>query len=149
MSSNQRISLVHFVVILISGPSLIIAWLKLRQRNLGPILDANGWAVNAMAKINIPFGGSLTRVATLPEGAQRDLRDPYAQKRSLGTKITIAVVILAILGGAGWALWNYGVIERVLPGKLPKSTWYEEHEAAEKKASEPAPAPTPETTTPA
>jgi len=28
--------------------------LKLRQRNLGPILDANGWAVNARARINIP-----------------------------------------------------------------------------------------------
>ena len=45
---------------------MLIAWLKLRQRNLGPILDANGWAVNARAKINIPFGGSLTAVAALP-----------------------------------------------------------------------------------
>jgi len=24
------------------GPSMLIAWLKLRQRNVGPILDANG-----------------------------------------------------------------------------------------------------------
>src|SRR5262249_54282119 len=30
------------VLLLISGPSMLIAWLKLRQRNLGPILDANG-----------------------------------------------------------------------------------------------------------
>ena len=41
-----------FVLILlaISAPSMIIAWLKLRRRNLGPILDANGWAVNAKAR---------------------------------------------------------------------------------------------------
>ena len=28
---------------------------------LGPILDANGWAINARARINIPFGKSLTK----------------------------------------------------------------------------------------
>ena len=38
------------LVLLISGPSMLIAFLKLRQRNLGPILDANGWAVNTMTK---------------------------------------------------------------------------------------------------
>ena len=33
------------LILLISLPSMIIATLKLRKRNLGPILDANGWAV--------------------------------------------------------------------------------------------------------
>lgn len=46
------------IILAISGPSMLVAWLKLRQRNLGPILDANGWAVNAKAKLNVPFGGS-------------------------------------------------------------------------------------------
>jgi hypothetical protein len=48
---------------------MLIAWMKLRKRNLGPILDANGWAVNAKAKVNVPFGTSLTGVAKLPPGA--------------------------------------------------------------------------------
>ncbi|MCX7887484.1 MAG: hypothetical protein N3B01_09570, partial [Verrucomicrobiae bacterium] len=65
------------LVLLISGPSMIMAALKLRQRNLAPLLDANGWAVNAKAKINIPFGSSLTRIAALPPGAHRDLTDPF------------------------------------------------------------------------
>ena len=39
------------ILLIISAPSMAIAWLKLRKRNLGPILDANGWAVNAKAKI--------------------------------------------------------------------------------------------------
>src|SRR5690606_14209778 len=34
------------LMLVVSGPSVLIAWLKLRKRNLGPILDANGWAVN-------------------------------------------------------------------------------------------------------
>ena len=54
------------VIFLISLPSMLIAWFKLRQRNLGPILDANGWAVNAKAKLNIPFGRSLTATPKLP-----------------------------------------------------------------------------------
>lgn len=65
----------------VSGPSMVIAWIKLRQRNLGPILDANGWAVNSRAKINIPFGTSLTGMAKLPEGSARALADPFAEKK--------------------------------------------------------------------
>ena len=57
------------IMLVISAPSMAIAWLKLRKRNLGPILDANGWAVNAKAKMNVPFGGALTGVAALPPGA--------------------------------------------------------------------------------
>ncbi|MCB1127157.1 MAG: hypothetical protein KDM81_11705, partial [Verrucomicrobiae bacterium] len=40
------------IILVISGPSMLIAWLKLRKRNLGPILDANGWAINARARLN-------------------------------------------------------------------------------------------------
>jgi len=84
------------LALLISGPAMLIAWLKLRKRNLGPILDANGWAVNAKARINVPFGGSLTQVATLPPGAQRDLTDPYAEKKSRWPTIIVLVILLWI-----------------------------------------------------
>lgn len=70
------------LILLISGPSVLIAFLKLRKRNLAPLLDGSGWAVNTRAIINIPFGTSLTQMATLPAGAQRSLVDPYAEKKS-------------------------------------------------------------------
>ena len=85
------------ILLAISMPSMAIAWLKLRKRNLGPILDANGWAINAKAKMNVPFGGSLTRVAALPEGSQRDLVDPFAEKKSPWPKIIIVLIILALV----------------------------------------------------
>jgi len=86
------------VILLISGPSVILAWFKLRQRNLGPMLDANGWAVNARAKVNIPFGASLTQLAKLPEGAERSLADPYAEKKShWGTIALLAAVVALVL----------------------------------------------------
>ena len=60
--------LVIFVCILlvISGPSMIIAWMKLRRRNLAPVLNANGWAVNSDAIISVPFGKTLTEQVAFP-----------------------------------------------------------------------------------
>jgi hypothetical protein len=94
------------VMLIISGPSLVIAWFKLRQRNLGPILDANGWAINARAKLNIPFGASLTSLARLPAGARQLLADPYADKQRPWGKLLLLVIILAGLA----VLWAKGLV---------------------------------------
>ncbi|QDX82962.1 hypothetical protein B9N43_12185 [Denitratisoma sp. DHT3] len=82
------------LMLLISGPAMVIAWFKLRARNLGPLLDANGWAVNARARINIPFGTSLTGIAQLPPGAERALTDPYAEKQPPGWLYPVLLLIL-------------------------------------------------------
>jgi hypothetical protein len=103
------------LIFLISFPSMVIAWLKLRRRNLGPILDANGWAVNARAMINVPFGGSLTKVAALPSGSQRDLFDPFAEKKSQWPKVIAAVVVLWIIYAI---LNNLGFINEWTNGRL-------------------------------
>ncbi|MBN8475160.1 hypothetical protein [Sulfuritalea sp.] len=89
------------LMLLISGPAVIMAWFKLRSRNLGPVLDANGWAVNARARINIPFGTSLTQMAQLPEGAQRALSDPYAEKER-PWKTYAAFAIIAFVAAVYW-----------------------------------------------
>lgn len=52
------------IVVSISGPSMLIAWLKLRQRSLGPILDASGWAINNRMKLSTKLGSSLTKRPT-------------------------------------------------------------------------------------
>ena len=89
------------LMLMISGPAMVLAWFKLRSRNLGPILDANGCAVNARARINIPFGTSLTQLAQLPEGAERALTDPYAEKeRPWKTYAVIAVIVF--IAAAWW-----------------------------------------------
>ncbi len=100
------------IFLLISGPSVLLAWLKLRKRNLGPILDANGWAVNARAKINIPFGASLTAAAKLPENAERSLADPFAEKKR---PWTLYLFLLALAALAVY-LWRTGALSRWLGG---------------------------------
>ncbi len=92
------------LMLAISGPSMVLAWFKLKRRNLAPILDANGWAVNARARINIPFGTSLTSLASLPEGANRSLFDPFAEKKTVWPYYVL--ILAAILALA--ALWYFG-----------------------------------------
>jgi len=84
------------VILAISGPSMIIARLKLRQRSLGPLLEAGGWAVNSRVKINIPLGVSLTDRAVLPPKTKLLLKDPYRDRvadrnRVLGFGILVLV----------------------------------------------------------
>jgi hypothetical protein len=98
------------LLLAISGPSMLIAWLKLRQRNVGPILDANGWSVNAMARINVPFGAALTQVAVLPPGSRRQLRDPFAEKRRPWKLYLLLLALLALA-----SLWYVGRLDRFLP----------------------------------
>ena len=94
------------LLLLISGPSVAMAWFKLKRRNLAPILDANGWAINARARINIPFGTSLTNLASLPKGANRSLADPFADKQILWPYyLVIAAGICSLIG-----LWYFGII---------------------------------------
>ncbi|MBI5017126.1 MAG: hypothetical protein HZB55_16785 [Deltaproteobacteria bacterium] len=96
------------VVLAISGPSMLLAWFKLRQRNLAPILDANGWAVNTRAKINIPFGAALTSVAALPAGSERSLVDPFAEKkRPWGLYLVVLIIVVTAV-----VLWIRGYIPR-------------------------------------
>jgi len=100
------------IMLIISGPSMLLAWLKLRRRNLGPLLDANGWAVNAKAKVNVPFGKSLTRVAALPPGA-RNLVDPFAEKkRPWRLYLTLLLLLVLALG------WLLGKFDSFLPDKI-------------------------------
>lgn len=84
------------VMLAISTPSMLMAFLTLRRRNLGPLLDANGWAMNTRAKINLPFGAALTGLAHLPAGAKRSLHDPYAEKKSRWPLVLVVIAIVVV-----------------------------------------------------
>lgn len=89
------IILVAAVVLLISGPSMLLAWLKLRKRNLGPVLNANGWAINSDVKINTTFGKTLTSMAKYPKVVAKD---PFADKKMpWWQKCLIWLAVLAVL----------------------------------------------------
>jgi hypothetical protein len=86
--------IVPAILIVVSGPSMILAWMKLRKRNLAPLLNANGWAINADAIVSVLFGNTLTDQAQFPIVK---LNDPFAKKGlSTGSKWSIAIAAILI-----------------------------------------------------
>ena len=86
------------IIAIISGPSMIMAWLKLRKRNLAPILNANGWALNQRILVNTKFGATLTGVAKYPVVKAKDpftTRAPW-WKRMLRWFIVIICLCVAV-----------------------------------------------------
>lgn len=92
------IMLILIIMLFISCPSMFIAWSKLRKRNLGPVLNANGWAINAKIVVNTRFGSTLTEMSSFPKVV---LDDPFVEKkmpRWLRWIITIVVGGLILFG---------------------------------------------------
>ena len=93
-------SLIICILLAISGPSMMLAWMKLRKRNLAPLLNANGWVINADAIVNVLFGNTLTEQAQFPIVK---LNDPFA-KKGLSKASKWSIAIAAILFGIGIAV---------------------------------------------
>jgi len=104
------------LMLAISGPAMFVAWLKLRQRNLGPILDANGWAVNGRVKITTLFAAALTDLPALPKDSERALRDPFAEQHRPWRLYLFLLVVLGI--GLAWA---GGQLDALLPAPMKSS----------------------------
>ena len=127
LSLLQLIGVFVGIMLIISGPAMVLAWMKLRRRNIAPLLNANGWAINAASKISIPFGETLTDIAKYPK---LKLKDPYA-KKGLPTwkKWLISLAALVVVAGALW-LGNLLAWAK-LPSPLPRFHKTEMVEAVE------------------
>ncbi|WP_392552979.1 hypothetical protein RHO14_03690 [Orbus wheelerorum] len=96
--------------LIISGPSVILAWIKLRQRTIGPLLEASGWAINGKLKINFFLGSQLTSKARLPKNASRNLVDPMRKKQHNYWLPFLIALIIGIGVTGGW-LWYTGYFD--------------------------------------
>ena len=91
----------------VSGPSAFVAWLKLRKRNLSPVLEASGWACNAQLPINLTLGGKLTQAASLPSNMKRQYNDPLRQDSSNAPFWCVVILVLALVAACVW-FWKSG-----------------------------------------
>ena len=105
--------IVPAMLLIVSGPSMVLAWMKLRKRNLSPLLNANGWAVNADAIVSVLFGNTLTEQAQFP---LVKLKDPHAKINKLNKAGKWSIVIAAILLGiviAAVVMYSLGILPMV------------------------------------
>ena len=92
----QYIVIFVCILLVISGPSMIMAWLKLRRRNLAPVLNANGWAINSDALISVLFGRTLTEQVAFPIVKMPKVKKGLATWKKWLIAISCIIVILAI-----------------------------------------------------
>jgi len=98
------------ILLCISGPSCFIAWGKLRKRNLGPVLNANGWAINSVVLVNILFGRTLTSMAQYPH---LKLKDPYKMKTPVWKKVVCWFILLIIIAAVvGYFLGYFDFLKK-------------------------------------
>ena len=102
----QNIIVFVCILLVISGPSMIMAYMKLRRRNLAPVLNANGWAVNADAIISVPFGKTLTEQVAFPlVKIKKGMKGWQKWLLALGIIIVIIGIVCAILHLCGFC-WH-------------------------------------------
>ncbi len=92
----QMILVVALVMLVVSGPAMFLAWRKLRTRNLGPLLNANGWAINSKVIVNSAFGNTLTHIAHYPI---IKTNDPYAEQKPLWRRVLTFLLEAALIVG--------------------------------------------------
>lgn len=118
----QLILAIVGILLVISGPAMILAYMKLRRRNLAPLLNANGWAVNADSIVNVPFGGTLTDQVRFPlMPLNKEQRKRLFKKYIYSIILVIALLLGMWLGNLfAWAklpsplpCFNQPVVEEV------------------------------------
>ena len=97
----QLLLVIVGIMLIISGPSMFIAWRKLRKRDIGPVLNANGWAINAKSLVNVKFGKTLTSLAKFPK---LTAVDPEARKQRFWRWFWGIVICLAVAAGVCWGI---------------------------------------------
>ena len=142
----QWIILIIGLMLIISLPSVFIAWRKLRRRDLGPVLNANGWAINAKSLVSVKFGKGLTQLAEFPK---LTAVDPAARRKAFWRKFCCWFFGILIVAGAalyftdnlkciGLPFHKEKPAEEVVAEEAPADGTGPAAEAAQQEPSEPS-----------
>ena len=89
MGPWQAVAAIVAIVMVVSLPSVILTWFKLRRRDLGAILNAGGWAVNRQMRFSMKLARGFTKCARTSEWW------------------LYALLLLILLGLAGYTAWTF------------------------------------------
>ena len=89
MGPWQAVASVVAIVLVVSMPSVILTWFKLRRRDLGAILNAGGWAINRQMRFSMKLARGFTKCARTSEWW------------------LYALLLAILLGLAGYTVWTY------------------------------------------
>ena len=78
---------VFFAVIM--AVTTVTAWLKLRKRDLGVLLQAGGWAINGRMRATAKIGRLFVRPSRLPRDAKRQRKDLVSSLEKLARSMPL------------------------------------------------------------
>ena len=67
MGPWQAVAAVVAIILVVSLPSVVLTWFKLRRRDLGAILNAGGWAINRQMRFSMKRARAFTKCARTSE----------------------------------------------------------------------------------
>ncbi len=79
MNPFQLIGSVVGLLALVSLPSGLFAWLKLRKRDMAIVLEGQGWALNDRMLLGKHLGPLFTRTPSRPKNSSSELTDSVAE----------------------------------------------------------------------
>ena len=89
MGPWQAVLALVAIILVVSLPSVILTWFKLRRRDLGAILNAGGWAVNRQMRFSMKRARGFTKCAKTSEWW------------------LYALLLAILLGLAGYSVWTF------------------------------------------
>ncbi|MCD8139365.1 MAG: hypothetical protein LUE17_06245 [Planctomycetaceae bacterium] len=92
--------------LIVSGPSVLMAWLKLRQRTLGPLLEASGWAINGRVKLSYAIAKRLSSTAAMPPNSVRSECDQEVRVKRLRRNVFLLAVAVGAAAVLGWLAYR-------------------------------------------
>jgi hypothetical protein len=116
---------------LLALPSLVLAWIKIRNRNLAVLLEAGGWALNDRLRLTTTLGYLFTRRPDRPLGSTVDWADqiPFSLamnpdasselSRQLWKRLRLIILVLTLFALASW-LW-IGLLDPWMSRRLAAS----------------------------
>jgi hypothetical protein len=118
MNPAQLIGSVIGLMAIVSLPSGLFAWLKLRKRDLAVVLEGQGWALNDRMLLGRHLGPLLTRTPARPKNSTSELTDSVtdlverrqqegldeAEPTGMALKHKLLIALVVLLGG----LYQFG-----------------------------------------
>ena len=95
MPPHQLLLAVVAMVLVVSLPSVILTWFRLRRRDLSAVLNASGWAINRELRFSMRRARAFTKCAP----------SLLAKYFAIGVCVTLWLVALYLVWSSRWC-WN-------------------------------------------
>ncbi len=92
-------------------PTALLAWMKLRRRDVAALLEGSGWGVNHRLRIERPFALKLTERPSLPSGSATSGKDAGDGPllKILWTLVVVGVVVAVLVQFRGLVADTIGI----------------------------------------